>query len=70
MITKKFQYKMCKKDNKQAQMKNSFILFTQMRALWQNESLGKIIKAPDIQDTSENYQHHQNLSVFTCILCI
>ena len=54
--------------NKQAQMKNSFILFTQMCALWQNESLGNIVKAPDIQDTLQYHQHHQNLGVFTCIL--
>ena len=56
--------------NKQAQMKNSFILFTQMCALWQNESLGNIVKAPDIQDTLQCHQHHHNLGVFTCILYI
>ena len=49
--------------NKQAQMKNSFILFTQMCALWQNESLGNIVKAPDIQNELQYYEHHQNLGV-------
>ena len=51
--------------NKQAQMKNSFILYTQLCALWQNESLGNIVKAPDIQDTLQCHPHHHNY-----VLCI